>query len=487
MKEIPVSQLVLNELTESLYKGDESVERFVLSVQLFGILEPLKVYQLQTPGSYQVVSGNRRLRAARKVGLEVVPCIVCEPLVLNTDIVRAHQEQRVKKRSELLLEVKALYERYGAFLKKGKTSDTEEIRAAREFRNALNQEIGGKHVDLQLRKYNERAERLAAGDSLKYQEELKSLDMAKNMSNAIKAQMKRLAELENTAARETFRFTIIPHTEIKQQSSKSLNGVQDNSVNLIFTSPPYFQMRDYGNGSSELGQEASVDEFIINLSEHFNDCKRVLASDGTLWVNIMDSVRDYRYQTVPEKFVLSMVERGWLLHDKQIWLKTNAMWSDVPRSLAVHEYIYIFKKSAFITFDDSWTENYRNTENGGFVYGNKGSNPKLRSIIDYRDGVVNIPTANNSSLAKECMNKGIHLSHNATFPVTLPLIAVMSCTKPGDLILDCFSGTGTTGEAVLRVGGGRRYIGYELNLDFAMQANVRLTKATMEIDSRIAA
>lgn len=201
-------------------------------------------------------------------------------------------------------------------------------------------------------------------------------------------------------------------------------------------------------------------------------------------MNIMDTCQEYHYQMVPEKFALAMVGRGWLLHDKQIWLKSNAQWQDVSRSIPVHEYIYVFKKSPFIKFNDTWVREYCREDGGGIAYGKEGSKVKLRSIIDYRDGVVKVPTANNASLAQECHSKGIRLTHSATFPVTLPLIAIMSCTEPGDLIIDCFAGTSTTGEGVLRVGEGRRYIGYELNLEYAMQSNVRLKKTANDLESQ---
>ena len=482
MKEIPVSQLIANEITPSLYREDDAFERFLMSIELFGILEPLKVFEVVPNESYQVVSGNRRLSAAKALSIKDVPCVLCEPVVLSENLVRAHQEQRVKKRSEILLEVNALYEQYGKYLRQGKKSDSIEVSKARQFRDRLNTEIGGKHVNQQLRTYEKRARELANGDKSVYENEIAALDRAKSLSGALKSQENRLAKSINEKVSVGYKFEFIPNTEVKVASSNQLIGIEDESVNLIYTSPPYFQMRDYGNGESELGQESTVGEFIQNLANHFDDCKRVLAKDGTLWVNLMDSPQEYHFQLVPEKFALAMVERGWLLHDKQIWLKSNAQWQDMPRSMPSHEYIYIFKKSPFIKFDDKWVSDYAKEDGGGFTYGKNGGNVKLRSIIDYRDGVVKVATANNSTLARECQKEGIRLTHSATFPVTLPLIAILSCTEPGDLIIDCFAGTSTTGEGVLRVGGGRRYIGYELNLEFAMQSNVRLKKTANDLD-----
>lgn len=483
MKEIPVSQLIANEITPSLYREDDAFERFLMSIELFGILEPLKVFEVVPNESYQVVSGNRRLSAAKALSLKDVPCVLCEPVVLCENLVRAHQEQRVKKRSEILLEVNALYEQYGKYLKQGKKSDSVEVSKARQFREEIHTEIGGKHISQQLRRFEKTAQKISNGDNEKYRAEIDELDKSKSLSGALKSQEKRLFAKLNKQARETFEFEVISNAEVRSTSSKSLNEIKSGSVKLCFTSPCYFQLRVYNNGEGEMGQEPSVKEYAANLASHFDECKRVLADDGTLWVNIMDTVIDYQFQLAPELFVLEMVNRGWMLHDKQIWLKKNPVWNDTSRSNAAHEYIYVFKKCPFVQFDDTWVKDFVNDEYG-FTYGHSGNRVKLRSIIDYRDGVIVLPIANNTKLSQKCAEQGIRLTHSATFPVILPLIAIMSCTKPGDLILDCFSGTGTTGEAVLRVGGGRRYIGYEINEEYQMQANVRLKETVRDLESQ---
>jgi DNA modification methylase len=430
-----------------------------------------------------VISGNRRLSVAKELDFKEVPCVVIDPVEIDDELILAHQEQRIKKRSELLLEVKSLYSRYGEFLKKGTTKVTEDVRKARQIRDALEKESGGKHICQQLRRFEETAQKISNGDEKKYKSEIDELNKSKSLSGVLKSQEKRLFAKLNKQAREIYEFEVISNAEVRSTSSKSLKGIKSGSVKLVFTSPCYFKLRIYNNGEGEMGQESSVREYATNLASHFDDCKRVLADDGTLWVNIMDTVIDYQFQLAPELFVLEMVNRGWMLHDKQIWLKKNPTWNDTSRSVSAHEYLYVFKKCSFVQFDDSWVKDFVNDEYG-FTYGNSGNRVKLRSIIDYRDGVIVLPISNNTILLKKCAEQGIRLTHSATFPVTLPLIAIMSCTKPGDLILDCFSGTGTTGEAVLRVGGGRRYIGYEINEDYQMQANVRLKETIRDLESQ---
>lgn len=483
MKDIPTKLLLPNLRAQSIYGVDKEFNRLVISVRLIKIIEPLVVYEISGEGKYQVVSGNRRLAAAIHIGLPVVPCVVVPPLEIDDDRVFAHQIQRVKLRSHKVLEVMALHRQYGKFFKQGTRNHTKEGAKAIEFRKALDSEFGGKHVTTQYRTYGERAKLLSQGDDSAFKRELDLLDQAKSLRSAMKEQVRRLADAQNFAGREKFEFVQIPNADIRNADSSQLEGILDDSVSLIFSSPPYFGLRDYVLGHDQLGQEMSVVDFVSRLASHFDECLRVLKPKGTLWVNICDSIADYQYQLVPEKFACAMVERGWMLHDKQIWLKSNVRWNTTPRSSAVHENIFVFKKEEQVDFDDSWAQVYHKDDKGVLTYGKVGGKVKLRSIIDYRNGVVEAPVANNSALSKECQKQGVLLTHTATFPLTLPLIAIMSCTSPGDTILDVFSGTGTTGEAVLRVGGGRRYIGYELNKDFLIQSKVRLGRAMQELES----
>jgi len=483
MENIPIELLLPNSRTQSIYGVDKEFTRLVMSVELFGVLEPLKVFVVQDEKKYQVVSGNRRLSAAKHLGLPEVPCVICEPVEIDDDLVLAHQEQRVKLRSHQLREIKALYDRYGKHLKQGRRNYTEEGKKAKNLRSGLVAEQGGKHVVNQYRTYSERAKLISNGDESIFNQELQYLDEAKSLRSALNSQARRLAVVQNSKGREKFEFVEIPKAEIINADSFQLEGILDNSVMLIFCSPPYFGLRDYLLGRDQIGQEMSVLEFVSRLAAHFDECLRVLKPKGTLWVNICDSISDYQYQLVPEKFACAMVERGWMLHDKQVWVKSNVRWNTNPRSSAVHENIFVFKKEEQVDFDDSWTQDYHKDEKGVITYGKVGGKVKLRSIIDYRNGVVEAPVANNSALSKECQKQGVLLTHTATFPLTLPLIAIMSCTSPGDTILDVFSGTGTTGEAVLRVGGGRRYIGYELNEDYLIQSKVRLGRAVKELEN----
>jgi DNA modification methylase len=74
-----------------------------------------------------------------------------------------------------------------------------------------------------------------------------------------------------------------------------MEELEDESINVVITSPPYFQMKEYQLNSNQLGQESSVEEYIGNLNNHFREVLRVLKNDGSLFVNINDCVRNGEY------------------------------------------------------------------------------------------------------------------------------------------------------------------------------------------------
>jgi DNA modification methylase len=105
--------------------------------------------------------------------------------------------------------------------------------------------------------------------------------------------------------------------------------------------------------------------------------------------------------------------------------------------------------------------------------GTKKKYPKLVSGLDFRDNVLTNASSNTLELRNKCKSSGNFLmEHSATYPLSLPLIFVLSTSKPGDKILDMFNGTASTGEVSVLTN--REYVGYELNPQFIMASKVRL-------------
>ena len=180
---------------------------------------------------------------------------------------------------------------------------------------------------------------------------------------------------------------ITEKVKIYNHTCENMYELNNESVQTIITSPPYFNMRDYGTGKSQLGLEKKVEEFIKNLVNTFDDAKRVLKNEGSLFVNINDCVIDKVYQCVPELFLFEMKKKGWLYVDQYLWLKPNSQFIHGKRSVRNFEPIFHFVKSSDYYFDDSWLRGVID-ENDIISYGTTKKFPKLLSSIDLRDGIL---------------------------------------------------------------------------------------------------
>jgi len=274
---------------------------------------------------------------------------------------------------------------------------------------------------------------------------------------------------------------IVPPQKIKLMESlvleaDSLNALRllpSNSVQCAITSPPYWGLRDY-NINGQIGLEPTLQEFINRLVTVFNELKRVLCENGTLWLNIGDGYtsgnRGYRaadkknparamslrpdtpeglkpkdLQGIPWRLAFALQDDGWYLRSDIIWNKPNAMPESVKdRPTKSHEYLFMFTKS------EQYYYNYEASKEIGL-------NGEYRN----RRTVWNINT------------QSFQEAHFATFPQKLIEPCVLISSRPDDFILDPFFGSGTVG--VVCVQNKRRYVGIELNPEYIEIAANRLS------------
>lgn len=266
------------------------------------------------------------------------------------------------------------------------------------------------------------------------------------------------------------------------------------SANCIVTSPPYFGLRDYGT-DGQYGLEGSPAEYVKNMRELFAELRRVLADDGTLWLNLGDSYNAYNGNrgasrsgfsrneplpslpkgaglTTPDLPVKSLIgipwrvafalqDDGWILRNAIVWAKPNGMPESVTDRLSSkHEYLFLFSKRARYWFDlDAIREPQAEIARAQCSSDpERGRNP---------GDVWTIPT------------QPFPGAHFAVFPVTLPQRCILAGCKPGGTVLDPFSGSGTTGLAAQRTG--RKYVGIDISRDYHdLALSTRLRDATLD-------
>jgi len=459
---VETAKLELNNFSNEIYVVDDKFVEFMTNISQYGILEPLVVSK-----DYVVISGNRRLKAASNLKIDKVPVIISDSTEQNNEmVVISHNQQRVKTPSQIFAEYQILKIKFP--VKKGERTDLNNNNNNKIIINTL----GITKTKLyKLDKIDEAAKKLHGSEAQK-----KVWEKLDNKSETINATYKNLTgKLKKNANAKKIAAPIPVDFKgkdvvIYNKSCETLSEIADLSVATIITSPPYFNMRNYGNGEKELGLEKSIESYVENLLNHFSDCKRVLKDDGSLWVNLNDCIVDKQYKLIQYQFALRMIQKGWILNDEIIWIKNNPTYSHGPRSLRTHENIFHFVKSENFYYDVEWVKEIKDDTNS-FSCGRGSVGTKLKSSFNFRDNILITNAANNSALKHKCKEKGVRLTHSATFPVQVPAIAIFSTTKPGDTVLDIFNGTGTTGEVALEYG--RKYIGYELNPEYIKVAEVR--------------
>jgi DNA modification methylase len=239
------------------------------------------------------------------------------------------------------------------------------------------------------------------------------------------------------------------------------------SVNSIITSPPYYGLRDYGE-DGQLGAEATVEQYVGNLVTLFRELREALADDGTLWLNLGDSYArgfgggspgkksasnagSYKDRSpgkkpaglngkdligIPWRVALALQADGWILRSDIVWDKTNAMPESVTdRPTKAHEYVFLFAKSPKYYYDAKAVKE-------------AGADGKERN----KRTVWSLPT------------KPFPGAHFATFPPALVEPCILAGTAKGGVVLDPFSGSGTTGMVALA--NGRSYVGIDLNAEY---------------------
>jgi len=294
-----------------------------------------------------------------------------------------------------------------------------------------------------------------------------------------------------------------------------LADVESGSVQTCVTSPPYWGLRDYGH-VGQIGVEQAPAAYVAAITGVCVDVRRTLRADGTLWLNLGDCYAQsgmggnpnespYRKQAtnvrrkapdglkpkdlvgIPWMVAFALREAGWYLRADIIWAKPNPMPESVTdRPTKAHEYVFLLSKRKRYYFDaeavaeplsestiERWAgggkrfdghDEYFAARDGGRKHigqlGKTGLPPK--GVRNCRS-VWTIPT------------QPYPEAHFATFPEAVPEKCIKAGSRIGDVVLDPFCGSGTTGQVAVQLG--RQFVGIELNPTYAELARTRISGA----------
>lgn len=301
----------------------------------------------------------------------------------------------------------------------------------------------------------------------------------------------------------------------------AVNDFEDKSVRCLITSPPYYQCRNYGH-NDQIGLEDTQEEYVGTLCKVFNLYKSKLTDDGNLFINLGDKYdKNKNLMLIPTNFAMEMKRYGWILRNNIIWHKPNFQPSPVKDRLTnTYEYIFHFVKNKQYYYDldsirilnkcddadnEKVLERFKNKIEQSCLsdvekdnaltelyklYAEEKINKDARLKLRGQNKVLFGGDTTLSGRAKELESKGYcfhcnnpkgknmgdmlsinvksyHGNHEAVFPEELvePLIKVGSAV--GDIVLDCFAGTGTTCRVADKFD--RHGIGVELNNKYKSQ------------------
>jgi DNA modification methylase len=447
-----------NSTTHSMYIVPVNYEEIRNNIREFGLLTPLLVNY-----DYEIISGNLRHQIALDLGFEEVPVVFIDtPEELKAVLSVSTNQFRVKSMIEMASEIR-FYDEYYTVGRGRRTDLNPQMKLVKDEKDDAYKSVGQYKIN-KIKSIEKRVIELYGNNIEKLNNELSKVDKGEVTLNELDKKLEReLLKKNNQGVVPSHYEYITDKVKIYNSSCGDLFHLENESIQTVITSPPYFQMRNYGTGKKQLGHEKEVMDFIKNLCDLFEDTKRVLKKEGSLFVNINDCVIDGEYQSVPELFLIEMKKRGWRYVDQYLWLKTNVQFTHGKRSVRSSDYY----------FNDTWLSEFVDEKNS-ISMGTKMKYPKLVSGLDFRDNILTHSGSNTLELRRKCLEQSnFHMEHSATYPLSLPLIFVLATSKPGDTILDIFNGTASTGEISILTN--RKYVGYELNPQFVMASEVRLS------------
>ena len=305
---------------------------------------------------------------------------------------------------------------------------------------------------------------------------------------------------------------------------EQLRKLPPESVHTCVTSPPYYNLRDYG-AAGQIGNEASVEEYLQTLVSVFREVRRVLRPDGTMWVNMGDSYAGSgkgrmadgtHYDKKPSKsgnyggtrnghlkktvaagckpkdligvpwqLAFALRADGWYLRQDIIWSKTNCMPESVrDRCTKSHEYIFLLSKSERYYFDaaaisepvTSTKGNARTFRGGGAYTGGRAHDNSAQVERESHGNRENQTGRRNKRDVWTVSTNGFRGANFAVFPEKLIEPCILAGSPLGGTVLDPFAGSGTTGVVAKRLR--RDFIGCEINPDYAQMAADRIAAAT---------
>jgi hypothetical protein len=465
---IEPEKLQVNQYHSLLYGNNEVIDPILeCSIELEGIKEPLIITK-----SFIIISGVLRWRIASKLQIKLIPVIFPD---LENDTLLAvitHNQQRQKSKIQRLREYQ--------FLKK-------EYSVGKGYRSDLRNKVKSlQHLQKMVQLSASSISRLVEIESIldaKHTPEVKTnilekLDTGEVSINGLLTSLR--GDLLNTSeVTEPFNNGKYQKGKVLllNKSCEDLTDLQDNSVQVVISSPGYYKLRKYGNGKDEIGREVSINLYLNKLIHLINGIKPKLKKNGSIIINISDTIINGEYCLIPERFVTKMVEDAWRVNSVLIWHKQNPPYTNnTIRPTPCNEYIYQLYLYDKPHYDISWVrESPEDITN--LIYGDTNNPDKkvnLRSFWRFKDDVVETYVNNISHQQNALKSVNSELTHPAMMNELVAKILLKTFVRnEGGVVVDLFNGANTLGLCCEELFDGVDFVGYEINPSYFNQSILR--------------
>lgn len=240
-------------------------------------------------------------------------------------------------------------------------------------------------------------------------------------------------------------------------------------IQTTISSPPYYDMKDYGfDGQVGFGQTYS--DYLDDITDIFKQVLEHTVDDGTLWIIVDTFKRENGLVLLPYDIADRLKDAGWILQNIIIWKKDKTVpWATGGFVQRKFEYILFFSKnSKYKSYVDRTRVYDKDKLKNWWIKYPERYNPKGRAL----DEIWEFPIPVQGSWGNE------YIRHFCPLPKDMVATMISLSTDEGDLVFDPFSGTGTVPAQAAYMK--RRYIGFELNLDYVNQCNQYLEKTLKE-------
>jgi len=252
----------------------------------------------------------------------------------------------------------------------------------------------------------------------------------------------------------------------------TMSKIEDNTVDLTVTSPPYDDLRTYNQHVS--GNKTEFNGYSFPFESIARELYRITKKGGVVvWV-VGDATNKGSETGTSFRQALYFMSCGFDLYDTMIYQKTGTPFPQKTRYNQVFEYMFVFSKGKPNHFNPIMK---KNITAGAVRHSRKFRNADGEMIPGFNGKPVNeYGIDNNIWLIKNGMNKStkdvVAFEHPAIFPEELAIKHIITWTKEGDLVYDCFMGSGTT--AKMAISSNRNWIGSELDENYCLITKKRL-------------